>query len=191
MPHVARVLLALSLVAPFAAAQTAPPERPVHDPAMHQHGASPYAGQPGSEVKALSSDEMKALKEGTGMGMAKPAELNHYPGPRHVLDMADELALTPAQTAELTKIYDRMHSTAVVLGGQIISKEKTLDEEFASGTIDKSTLADLTTRIGALQAALRAVHLSAHLETRSVLTPDQIARYDSLRGYPPASRPSQ
>jgi Spy/CpxP family protein refolding chaperone len=191
MASPARVVLAFALAVPFAAAQTAPPDRPAHDPAMHQHAASPYAGQAGSEVKALSPDEMKALKEGSGMGMAKPAELNHYPGPRHVLDMKDEIGLSSAQTAELQAIYDRMHSTAVVLGGQIIAKEKALDDEFASGTIDKSTLADLTSRIGALQAALRAVHLSAHLETRSVLTPEQIARYDSLRGYAPGSRPSQ
>jgi len=187
MASAARAFLALALVAPFAAAQAAP----AHDPAMHQHAASPYAGQAGSEIKALSADEMKALKEGMGMGLAKPAELNHYPGPRHVLDLKDEIGLSASQAADLQAIYDRMHATAVVLGGQIIAKEKALDEEFASGTIDKSTLADLTSRIGALQAALRAVHLSAHLETRSVLTPEQIARYDSLRGYAPAARPSQ
>jgi Spy/CpxP family protein refolding chaperone len=183
MAFPARVALAFTLAVPFAAAQTAPPDRPAHDPAMHQHAASPYAGQQGSEVKALSDGEMTALREGMGMGLAKPAELNHYPGPRHVLDMAEALSLTPAQTKELTAIYDRMHGAAVVLGGQIIAKEKALDDEFASGTIDKSRLADLTSRIGALQAALRAVHLSAHLETKALLTPEQVARYDSLRGY--------
>ena len=192
----APVALALVLFVPFAAAQTAPPDRPAEQPAhphsaMHQHAASPYAGQQGSEVKALSADEMKALKEGMGMGMAKPAELNHYPGPRHVLDMKNEIGLSPEQTAELTAIYDRMHAAAVVLGGQIIAKEQALDDEFASGTIDKSSLADLTSRIGTLQAALRAVHLSAHLETKSVLTAEQVARYDSLRGYTPSPRPSQ
>jgi Spy/CpxP family protein refolding chaperone len=193
MAHPARVALALVVAAPFAAAQTA--DRPAPPPAahehagMHQHATSPYAHMVGDEVKALSSDEMKALKEGTGMGLAKPAEFNHYPGPRHVLDMKEEIGLTEKQTDELEAIYERMHSAAVVLGGQIIAKEKALDTEFASGTIDKSTLADLTSRIGALQAALRAVHLSAHLETKSVLTPEQVARYDALRGYAPAPRP--
>jgi Spy/CpxP family protein refolding chaperone len=191
MAFPARLGLAFALAVPFAAAQNAPPDRPAHDPAMHEHAASPYAGQAGSEIKALSADEMKALKDGAGMGLAKPAELNHYPGPRHVLDMKEEIGLSPAQTAELQAIYDRMHSAAVVLGGQIIAKEKALDAEFTAGTIDKSTLADLTSRIGALQAALRAVHLSAHLETRSVLTPEQVSRYDSLRGYAPVSRLSQ
>jgi hypothetical protein len=32
------------------------------------------------------------------MGMAKAAELNGYPGPRHVLDLSPELHLTDAQT---------------------------------------------------------------------------------------------
>src|SRR5262249_50579544 len=70
MASPARVVLAFALAVPFAAAQTAP-----HDPAMHQRTASSYAGQGGSEIKALSADEMKALKDGAGMGLAKPAEL--------------------------------------------------------------------------------------------------------------------
>src|SRR5215467_12288791 len=99
MASLARVVLAFALAVPFAAAQTAP-----HDPAMHQRTASPYAGQGSSEIKALSADEMKGLKDGAGMGLAKPAELNHYPGPRHVLDMKDEIGLSSAQTAELQAI---------------------------------------------------------------------------------------
>jgi Spy/CpxP family protein refolding chaperone len=204
---------ALALAVPdAAAAQTAKPDCPMHEahaaspadspvadtqahhdhaatPAAtetrvhHDHAMSPYAGQEGFEVRALSADELKAYREGTGMGLAKPAELNHYPGPRHVLDLSGELGLTDPQRAEMKVIFDRMHTAAVALGEQIVAKEKALDQAFASGLIDEEKLRDLTAQIASLQAGLRATHLKAHLETKRVLTAQQVALYDSLRGY--------
>ena len=55
------------------------------------HAPAPYAGQQARTVKALSEDEVKGFLEGAGMGFAKAAELNRYPGPMHVLENADEL----------------------------------------------------------------------------------------------------
>ena len=144
---------------------------------------SPYAGKEGSEIKALSPEEVKAYREGTGMGFAKPAELNHYPGPRHVLDLAQELELTAAQAAQIRAIYDRMHAAAVALGEKIIARERELDRSFAAGSIEARALGGMTSEIASLQGELRAVHLKAHLETRSLLTSKQIGRYDVLRGY--------
>jgi hypothetical protein len=50
--------------------------------------ATPHAGQQTRTIKALSDDEIAALCNGKGMGMAKAAELNGYPGPIHVLALA-------------------------------------------------------------------------------------------------------
>lgn len=50
---------------------------------------SPYRGQEAGTLRGLSSEEIKELREGRGMGLARAAELNGYPGPRHVLDAAD------------------------------------------------------------------------------------------------------
>jgi Spy/CpxP family protein refolding chaperone len=155
--------------------------------AQHEHAMSPYAGKAGSEVKALTAEEIQAYREGTGMGLAKPAELNHYPGPRHVLDLAADLQLTDAQTAELKTVFGRMHEEAVALGSRIIEKEKSLDQAFASGAIDEGKLRALTAGIASLQADLRAAHLKAHLATKRILTATQVARYDELRGYPKAA----
>jgi Spy/CpxP family protein refolding chaperone len=163
---------------------------PQHEHAMspqHDHAMSPYAGKAGSEVKALTAEEIQAYREGTGMGLAKPAELNHYPGPRHVLDLAADLQLTDAQTAELKIVFGRMHEEAVALGSRIIEKEKSLDQAFASGAIDEGKLRALTAGIASLQADLRAAHLKAHLATKRILTATQVARYDELRGYPKAA----
>ena len=46
-----------------------------------------YAGQQARSIKSLSDDEIAALRKGEGMGMAKAAELNGYPGPAHVLQL--------------------------------------------------------------------------------------------------------
>jgi Spy/CpxP family protein refolding chaperone len=144
---------------------------------------SPYAGQESRAIKALSDSEIDDLVNGRGMGLAKAGELNGYPGPIHVLDMGAELDLTQEQRSALAAIKERMSAAAKPLGSEIIARERALDEQFASGRIGKSELAALTSEIGTLQARLRAVHLTAHLETKDVLSAAQIARYNALRGY--------
>jgi hypothetical protein len=64
-------------------------------PALSQ--TSPYAGQEARPIKALSDDDQSALTQGRGMGFAKAAELNGYPGPMHVIELSQRLALTPEQ----------------------------------------------------------------------------------------------
>ena len=143
----------------------------------------PYAGQQTRAIKALSDDEIAALRKGDGMGMAKAAELNGYPGPVHVLQLAAQLGLTDAQRGDVQAIFDRMSAAAKPLGDEIIAQEQGLDQLFAKGEITQDRLAAATAAIAELQGRLRAVHLSAHLETRALLNADQIARYEQLRGY--------
>lgn len=155
----------------------------------HVH-TSQYAGQQNSEIPSLTIEELEQLKTGAGMGLARAAELNHFPGPRHVLDMADSLALSPLQTTGITAIRERMSARAVRLGLQIIEKERELNQRFAHSHIDEATLRTLTSDIAQLQGELRFVHLAAHIETTALLTPAQIKAYDRLRGYvTPGERP--
>ncbi len=58
---------------------------------LAQSGHSPYVGREQREIKSLSPGDIQMYLQGHGMGMAKAAELNHYPGPKHVLDLAKEL----------------------------------------------------------------------------------------------------
>jgi hypothetical protein len=146
---------------------------------------SPYTGQETREIKALSKEEIDGYLSGGGMGFAKAAELNHYPGPSHVLELAGQLRLSDEQRKRTQVIFERMKSQATSLGKQLVEKEQLLDSRFAAGTISNAELERLVTEISVIQGKLRAVHLRAHLAQRVVLTQDQIRLYDSLRGHEP------
>ena len=78
------------------------------------------------------------------MGMAKAAELNGEPGPKHVLDLAGQLGLTETQRRDVQAIFDRMSAVAKPLGGQLIAQGQALDQLFAKGEItpDRLTVGD-------------------------------------------------
>jgi Spy/CpxP family protein refolding chaperone len=145
--------------------------------------AAPYAGQQTRAIKALSEKEIQGLLEGAGLGFAKAAELNHYPGPVHVIALASELGLTPARIARVKALYARMKNEARPLGEQIVAREKHLDTLFATRQIDQASLRAATGEIGRLRGSLRAVHLGYHLKMKTLLTLHQTATYDRLRGY--------
>ena len=48
--------------------------------AQHEHEHSPYARTQSAEVASLSEEEVRALRNGEGMGLARAAELNHFLG---------------------------------------------------------------------------------------------------------------
>jgi hypothetical protein len=152
--------------------------------AFAQHPApSPYQGQEAREIKALSPEDVRALATGEGMGLAKPAELNGYPGPAHVLQLADALGLSPTQRASVQAIQDRMKQSAVTTGLRIVALEQELDRAFAERAIDPASLQHKVESIAQLQGELRAIHLRAHLETLPVLSQHQAHQYQVLRGY--------
>lgn len=149
---------------------------------------SPYAGQEQRSIKALSDREISDLTEGRGLGLAKAAELNGYPGPMHVLEFADSLHLSDQQRAKMQELFAAMKAEAIPLGERFIAQEAELDKAFANKTITAATLAASTKAIGATHSALRQTHLKYHLSTVEVLTPAQVQRYGELRGYKGATQ---
>src|SRR5216117_3453568 len=73
---------------------------------------SPYGGHQQRDIEARSPQEVQQYLEGKGMGSAKAAELNHFPGPLHVLQLADKMQLTPEQKTRTEKIYAGMQLEA-------------------------------------------------------------------------------
>jgi hypothetical protein len=163
-----RTLAALFAFAGAACAETSP---------------SPYAGEQLREIKALSATEQADLLAGRGMGLARAAELNGYPGPKHVLELAGELELSDAQRADTEALFAAMQRRAQRLGRDIVDAERALDALFASREATPRRLSRALARIGALQGALRDAHLAAHLDQARLLSAAQIHRYAALRGY--------
>jgi len=152
-----------------------------HQPQHHQQ--TPYAGLQQRPVKALSDQQLADLRAGRGMGLALAGELNGYPGPLHVLELADQLQLTAEQRQRVQQLFDAMKAEATAMGETLIEQERALDREFAEARISPASLEQLTLRIGETQGKLRAVHLKYHLTTAALLTADQRHRYARLRGY--------
>jgi Heavy-metal resistance len=144
---------------------------------------SPYAGMQTRSIKALSTQQIDDLRAGRGMGLALAAELNGYPGPAHVLELSDRLALSPTQKERIQKLFESMKVESAPIGARLIEQEGALDQQFASRSITPDTLKDATANIGATQAELRNAHLKYHLETAQILSPDQMKQYADLRGY--------
>jgi Spy/CpxP family protein refolding chaperone len=152
-------------------------------PAALAQSQQPYAGLEARPIKALSEQQIADLRAGRGMGLALAAELNGYPGPMHVLEMADALHLSDQQRAKVQELFTAMKAEAIPLCERLIAQEAELDKAFAGKTITAATLAASTGAIGATHAALRQAHLKYHLLTVEVLTPAQVQHYGELRGY--------
>jgi Spy/CpxP family protein refolding chaperone len=146
-------------------------------------GSSPYAGQEARDIKALSAEERDSLLSGKGMGLAKAAELNGYPGPAHVLALAGELGLTEAQRRDTQALFAAMESRAIAVGKELVEEERRLDRLFADRAATGDNVSASLGRIGELQARLRGVHLEAHLEQARILSAEQVAQYVRVRGY--------
>lgn len=152
-------------------------------PVLADTPVAPYAGQQTRTIKALAPADVAALLKGEGMGMAKAAELNGYPGPLHVLTLSQELKLTETQRKQVQATFDRMSTAAKPLGSELVQHEQALDQLFAKQEITPDLLAAEIKAIADIQGRLRSVHLAAHLETRELLDPEQMARYQQIRGY--------
>lgn len=144
---------------------------------------SPYAGQETREIKAFTNQEIEGYLNGMGMGLSKVAELNQYPGPKHVLELADQLELSSQQRDQTKALFNEMKEKAINLGETYIAKERELNQMFESDNVSSSTVDSLLIKIGKIKGTLRATHVKTHIQMKEILTTEQIKKYDELRGY--------
>ncbi len=144
---------------------------------------APYAGQQTRAIKALSAQRVDGLLAGKGLGYAKVAELNGYPGPAHVLELTDALHLSEAQIKDTRAIFEAMQSAAQALGAELVTAERRLDALFQNGEVSQAEVLQRLEQIGAIEGRLRAAHVNAHLRQQALLSPEQIQKYIHLRGY--------
>ena len=146
-------------------------------------GMTPYAEMTSRDIKSLSAEDTAAYLSGGGMSLALAAELNGYPGPRHLLELADALSLSDMQREQTRRLFSDMELEAQTLGAQIVDAESRLDSLFAQKRADEFSLRESVGKIAELKGELRATHLKYHLRTVPLLSESQIARYEELRGY--------
>lgn len=121
--------------------------------------------------------------------MALAAELNGYPGPSHVLELADKLELTPDQRASVKTLFDSMKAEALPIGAKLLEQEAELDKQFSGHTVRPDSLKASTLAVALTQGELRQTHLKYHLSTAALLSPVQMQRYGELRGYGKSDQP--
>ncbi len=165
--RLAGILLVLSLAA-VTPDQHAPP------------GTASPGGTPEGAHHAWLQQERQAIERGEGFGMALAADHNGYPGPRHVLDLGEQLKLSPRQRALVQELFTRMSQQALARGKEVLLAESQLDRKFTQNR-PEAELHEQVNRVAALRADLRWIHLSAHLATRPLLTQEQFAAYQHLR----------
>jgi Spy/CpxP family protein refolding chaperone len=134
-------------------------------------------------IKSLSDNDLHELRRGGGWGLALAAELNGMPGPAHLLELKDKIPLAPDQVAQTQALLDEMRKAAIPTGERLIAAEKALEAAFATGKVDESSLRRLLADAESARTELRFIHLSQHYKTVRFLKPEQIKRYNILRGY--------
>ena len=144
---------------------------------------SNYSGQEQRKIKSLSQAEIDGYLAGKGMGFAKPAELNHFPGPKHVIEFSNELALSKEQREQTQRIYDVMKNKATEYGQLFVENEEKIEKLFSEGIVNPHLLEKALSESAKIRSKLRGAHLVAHIEQKAVLSKHQVRLYDNLRGY--------
>lgn len=177
-----------TILAAFAAALALPLA------ALAQHAGTPapgpYAGEQVRPIKALAERDVAGLLAGSGAGHAKAAELNGYPGPAHVIELRERLALDSEQLQASQALMTAHQARARALGRELVEAERRLDALFAQRRAQPDTVDAATADIGRLQARLRAEHLNTHLQQTALLRPEQVRAYNEARGYTEAAAPA-
>src|SRR5438309_4434803 len=81
---------------------------------------TPYTGMQARPIKALSDQQVADLQAGRGMGLALAAELNGYPGPSHLLELANQLGLSDGQQRRIQGLFEAMKAEAIPIGERLI-----------------------------------------------------------------------
>ena len=75
-------------------------------PAAAQERHSGYGEGQSTQVKTLTQAQVDELLAGAGMGMALPAALNGFPGPRHLVERLEK---SETLRAELRRVHLAAH----------------------------------------------------------------------------------
>src|SRR5206468_6360502 len=114
--------------------------------AGHQH--TPGAPSEGHLKAQACLDEFDAVvRDGRGFGMAFAADQQGYPGPMHVLELKDRLALSPEQEMRVRALVDAMFAESRPKGPWLLEAEARLRALFTSDRADETSVRAATAEV--------------------------------------------
>ena len=168
-----RIGLAVTIL--FTLAATAGAQHPGHG-AGHAGGGD---GHLAAQACATQFDQVVA--EGRGFGMAFAADQNGYPGPMHILELRERLALTPEQVAKAEAMMRAMFDESRPKSARLLSAEARLRRLFADGAANEAAVRTAVAEVERARSDVRLVHLLTHLRARDLLTEHQRRLYHDAR----------
>jgi Spy/CpxP family protein refolding chaperone len=151
-----------------------------HGHGQHRHGGADDA-QAHRRVEQCLREFDQVVADGRGFGLAFAADQNGYPGPLHVLELKDRLALTPAQETRMRALFDTMLADARSGAARLAAAEDRLRRVFADRAADPAAVRTAVAEAERARADVRLVHLLTHVQTHDVLTETQRRTYHDLR----------
>ncbi len=137
------------------------------------------AGPPAPPVAGQGAGRANAPGPGRGrMGGAPPG--GHWGG----YGMAGRLQLTPDQAARMHDLWDRYYTNTRGPRYDLMQKCLEMQKLFTDPKTDAATLRAKYKEIAAIRDRLMDMKAQAMIESRSLLTPDQIKRLDHGDGLP-------
>lgn len=167
----ALVLAGLALVVVTASAQ--------HGGGSGGHGGG--AGDGHRKAQECEAGFERVVADGRGFGMAFAADQNGYPGPTHVLELAERLGLTADQEAKARELLHAMLAESRPKGARLLEAEARLRRLFAERVAGEPALRAAVLEVERARAEVRLVHLLTHVKTRGLLTEQQIRLYHEAR----------
>lgn len=157
--------------------------RPAPTWAQQHGGHGPQGTGQGHKMAALSCAEQfeAVVREGHGFGMAFAADRNGYPGPRHILELKTELALTADQEAKAAALMHAMLAESRPKGARLLEAERRLERLYVDGVAADAIVRAAVAEAERARSELRLVHLLTHLKTRDLLTREQRDAYHKIR----------
>jgi hypothetical protein len=175
--RLAKVLISFVVVGTSLSATTTD-----QDEAARTAAHAAEAAREGTGIPALSEAQAASYLSGEAMWQARVAELNHYPSPSRVLELAEALEFTDEQRRATTKLHEETRREAIRLGRDLVALEQRLNRIFVWNQATADSITKTVLDIGTLQAQLRLTHLVASIRQKLLLTEEQVRLYDELQG---------
>ena len=145
------------------------------------HGDGTSAAAPHRGVQAAMDEMDRVIGTGLGAGLAFAADQNGFPGPLHVLELADRLRLTAEQTRRMEALQTAMLAASRPASRLLLDAEARLRRLFADGVADEARVRSAVAEVERARTEVRLVHLLTHLQVRPELTDEQRRLYQQAR----------